>query len=116
MLLAEQAWYHPVYAVLFAFVACLLILVVLLQRGRGGGLAGAFGGAGGGQSAFGAKTGDFLTWVTVGIAALFLLAAVALNYAFSPSAPPLMQQAPRSPQPGPAPVSQHPVTPFGETA
>ena len=34
-----------------------LIFLVLIQRGRGGGLAGAFGGAGG-QSAFGTKAGD----------------------------------------------------------
>ena len=34
-----------------------LIALVLIQRGRGGGLAGAFGGAGG-QSAFGTKAGD----------------------------------------------------------
>ena len=32
----------------------LLIFIILLQRGRGGGLAGAFGGAGG-QSALGTK-------------------------------------------------------------
>ncbi|RLS51073.1 MAG: preprotein translocase subunit SecG, partial [Planctomycetota bacterium] len=37
-----------------------LILLVLIQRGRGGGLAGAFGGAGG-QSAFGTKAGDVFT-------------------------------------------------------
>ncbi|MFM9196710.1 MAG: preprotein translocase subunit SecG, partial [Planctomycetia bacterium] len=34
-----------------------LILLVLVQRGRGGGLAGALGGMGG-QSAFGTKAGD----------------------------------------------------------
>ena len=40
-----------------------LILLVLVQRGRGGGLTGALGGAGG-QSAFGAKAGDVFTRVT----------------------------------------------------
>lgn len=78
------AWYHPILAVLFAFFAVLLIGVVLLQRGRGVGLSGAFGGAGG-QSAFGAKTGDFLTWVTVGLAITVLVLAVLLNYAFRPA-------------------------------
>lgn len=49
-----------------------LILVVLLQRGRGGGLAGAFGGAGG-QSAFGTKAGDVFTRITIGIAILWVV-------------------------------------------
>ena len=78
------AWYHPVLAVLFAFVALFLILVILLQRGRGVGLAGAFGGAGGVQTAFGAKTGDFLTWATIVIAAILLVFAVILNFVFVP--------------------------------
>jgi preprotein translocase subunit SecG len=41
-----------------------LIGLVLIQRGRGGGLAGAFGGMGG-SSAFGAKAGDVFTRVTM---------------------------------------------------
>ena len=41
------------------FISLILIAVILLQRGRGGGLAGAFGGMGG-QSAFGTKAGDIL--------------------------------------------------------
>lgn len=41
-----------------------LILLILVQRGRGGGLVGAFGGMGG-QSAFGAKAGDLFTRITV---------------------------------------------------
>ena len=57
-------WYHIILAVIFAVLAIVLIGVILLQRGKGVGLAGAFGGAGG-HTAFGAKTGDFLTWVTI---------------------------------------------------
>ena len=45
-------------------IALFLILLVLVQRGRGGGLAGALGGAGG-QSAFGAKAGDTFTKITM---------------------------------------------------
>lgn len=75
------AWYHNIFAILFAFLCVFLMLVILLQRGRGVGLAGAFGGAGG-HSAFGAKTGDVLTWATVIITIIFLFFAVMLNYAF----------------------------------
>ncbi|MCY3016343.1 MAG: preprotein translocase subunit SecG [Planctomycetota bacterium] len=56
-----------------------LILLVLIQRGRGGGLAGAFGGAGG-QSAFGTKAGDVFTKITIGVAAFWIILCIlALN-------------------------------------
>ena len=68
------SWVHVVIPVAFILVCVLLILIILLQKGRGGGLAGAFGGAGG-YSAFGAKTGDYFTWMTIGLAALFIVVA-----------------------------------------
>jgi len=49
---------------LLMLVGLFLMFVILLQRGRGGGLAGAFGGLGG-QSAFGTKAGDVFTVITV---------------------------------------------------
>ena len=59
--------------------ALFLILLVLIQRGRGGGLTGALGGAGG-QSAFGTKAGDVFTKITVGVATFWIgLCTLALN-------------------------------------
>lgn len=55
-------------------ISAALILVVLLQRGRGGGLAGAFGGLGG-QSAFGTKAGDVFTKITIGLVTAWVLLA-----------------------------------------
>jgi preprotein translocase subunit SecG len=55
----------------------LMIIVILLQRGRGGGLAGAFGGLGG-QSAFGTKAGDVFTKITV-VLAVFWVALAGLS-------------------------------------
>ena len=49
-----------------------LIGLVLIQRGKGGGLAGAFGGAGG-SSAFGSRAGDTFTRITIGVAAAWIL-------------------------------------------
>ena len=68
------------YTCLFLFVViCLfLILLILIQKGRGGGLSGAFGGSGG-NTAFGSKTGDVLTWATSIVFGVFLLLAVVLN-------------------------------------
>lgn len=50
---------------LLLFVSSLwLIFLILIQRGKGGGLSAALGG-GGGDSAFGAKAGDAFTKITV---------------------------------------------------
>jgi preprotein translocase subunit SecG len=64
--------------ILFIFVCLFLILLILIQKGRGGGLASAFGGAGG-NTAFGSKTGDVLTWATSIVFGVFLLLAIGLN-------------------------------------
>ena len=79
-------WYHYILATLFAFAAVALMGVILLQRGKGVGLSGAFGGAGG-HTAFGAKTGDVLTWITIVGAIVVLTGAVVLNYVFVPLTP-----------------------------
>ena len=57
-------------------VAVFLILLVLVQRGRGGGLAGALGGMGG-SSAFGAKAGDVFTRITIVAAAVWIFLCIA---------------------------------------
>ena len=65
----------PTYlALLGMFISVLLIGIILLQRGRGGGLVGALSGLGG-QSAFGTKAGDTFTRITIGIAAAWVLLA-----------------------------------------
>lgn len=74
-------------------VSLLLIGLILLQKNRGAGLSGAFGGVGG-HSAFGTKTGDFLTWVTVGLVSVFLLLNIAGNFIFAPEKLSKVQTAP----------------------
>jgi preprotein translocase subunit SecG len=61
-----------------------LILIILIQKGRGGGLSAAFGGgmAGG---ILGSKTGDFLTWVTIVLVGMFLTLAVVMARFYKPS-------------------------------
>lgn len=71
-------------AVLFVLVSIFLILVVLIQKGRGGGLSGAFGG-GMASGLLGSKTGDFLTWITIGTVAVFLGLAVLMARYYRPS-------------------------------
>lgn len=80
------AWLTAILVAIFLFVSILMILAVLIQRPAGGGLSGAFGsGAGSGQTAFGAKTGDALTIATIAIFTIYLLFAIGLNYATRPS-------------------------------
>src|SRR3954453_5285286 len=65
-------WVPPVLTVALLLASVFLIGLVLIQRGKGGGLAGAFGGAGG-QSAFGSRAGDTFTKVTIYTALVWIL-------------------------------------------
>jgi len=58
--------------ILLFLIATFLIVLVLVQRGKGGGLAGALGGMGG-QSAFGTKAGDLFTRITIVTASVWIV-------------------------------------------
>lgn len=61
-------------------VLCLfLILLVLVQNDKGGGLAGAFGGMGGGAAFTGSSAVTILTRVTQWVAAIVFVVLLALN-------------------------------------
>ena len=88
-----------VLQVLLGLTSILLTLLILLHKGRGGGLASAFGGAGA-NTAFGSKTGDVLTWATSVVFGVFLILAVALNL--------MAEQIARPAPPAPAVVTPPP--------
>ena len=94
--------------VVFVLVCLFLIALVLIQKGRGGGLSSAFGGAGG-NTAFGSKTGDVLTWTTSIVFGVFLLLAIVLNLAAnkenSRSLVPILQTPTAQPESGAAPTA-----------
>jgi preprotein translocase subunit SecG len=98
----ERGYMSTFLLTLFVVICLLLIVVVLLQKGRGGGLGGAFGG-GMTSSAFGTRTGDVFTWVTIVLTSLFLLLAIVntvalrqkppeLKAAFSPASGPIEKE------------------------
>jgi preprotein translocase subunit SecG len=109
--------------ILHVFVCIFLILIILLQAGKGGGMGAAFGGAGA-QTVFGGRGAQtFLGKVTSVSALVFMLTALTLAYnssktksvldaheASAPSAPavpaapfaPSQAPAPAAPVPGPA--------------
>jgi preprotein translocase subunit SecG len=69
---APPAWVPFVLNIVLGVAGLILIVLVLIQRGKGGGLAGAFGGAGG-SSAFGSRAGDTFTRITIYTAAIWIL-------------------------------------------
>lgn len=81
--LAANQWVVGGLVVLGIVASLLMILTILIQRPQGGGLAAAFGGAGAGsgQTAFGAKTGDALTIMTIVVFIFWLLVSIGLVYA-----------------------------------
>lgn len=69
----------PYYLVLslHIIVVIALVAVILVQRGRSGGLVEALGGV---ESIFGTKTSSFFVKVTVVLAVLFFLTSISLAY------------------------------------
>ena len=66
--------------ILHVLVCLVLILVVLLQRGKGSDMGAALGG-GGSQTVFGGRgAGNFLTKLTTGAAIGFMLTSLSLSY------------------------------------
>jgi preprotein translocase subunit SecG len=64
--------------VVHVFVCLVLILVVLLQAGRGGGMSGMIG-AGQPQSLFGTQTNAFMTRMTEVCAVIFIITSLSLG-------------------------------------
>lgn len=100
-----MAWFW-IATIIFIIVAGALVLIILVQRPTGGGLAGAFGGAGGSgtDTVFGGRVGDALTWATVIAFSVYLLLAIALTK--------LESRTTAAPAPPPAAATQ-PVSPLG---
>ncbi|MFC1793293.1 preprotein translocase subunit SecG [Planctomycetota bacterium] len=104
-----------VVAVLFVICCVSLVLMILIQKGRGGGLSGAFGGAMAG-GVLGSKTGDFLTWVTIVLVGVFLTLAVVMAKFYKPSAASDYDVSPQTQQqPLESPVQPESSDTAGET-
>ncbi|MFH1069769.1 MAG: preprotein translocase subunit SecG [Candidatus Glassbacteria bacterium] len=100
------------FMVLHILIAFLLILVILVQAGKGGGLASAFGGSGTSDAVFGGRqAATFLNKATSVLGAAFLLSAFGLallsSYQTGPRSA-VQEQLQSNPVPisAPAPVAQ----------
>jgi preprotein translocase subunit SecG len=65
-------WLAPFLNLVLILLGLFLILLVLIQRGKGGGLVGALSGVGG-SSPFGSRAGDTFTRITIYVACVWLL-------------------------------------------
>ena len=65
------AWLPGPLNFILLLVGLFMILLVLIQRGKGGGLIGALGGTGG-SSPFGSRAGDQFTRLTIYVACIWL--------------------------------------------
>jgi preprotein translocase subunit SecG len=83
------SWLTSLLNVLLVLTSIFLILLILIQRGKGGGLAGAFGGVGG-SSAFGTKAGDVFTKITIRTALVWFLLNMLLVYGMARNQPALL--------------------------
>jgi preprotein translocase subunit SecG len=110
---------YSLFIVLHVFISILLILVVLMQSGKGGGVAGAFGG-GGNQTVFGGRGAtDFLGKATWGLGAVFMFTSLLLGILSSSRSEPASviektDAPPVSTAPA-VPSQQMPATPPAET-
>ena len=98
-------------------IGIFMIFIILLQRGRGGGLAGAFGGLGG-QSAFGTKAGDVFTKITVALALIWVVLAGVTGFAMVEESKTFTAGSESSPENSEftAPVGEEPVGDEFDTA
>lgn len=72
MLLVAVGFWSYLLNLVIVVLGLMLMLLVLIQRGKGGGLAGAFGGVGG-SSPFGSRAADQFVKITLYLAAVWVL-------------------------------------------
>lgn len=113
---------YQLFIVLHVFISVCLILVVLMQSGKGGGVAGAFGG-GGNQTVFGGRGAtDFLGKATWGLGAGFMFTSLLLGILSSGRSEPasVIEKTAAPPPTSTAPVNPGeqaiPPAPSGESA
>ena len=68
-------------AVLLFLLSLFLVFIIMIQRGKGGGIAGSLTGTA--QSAFGARGGDLLMWVTIALTGVWIFLSGITIYVYS---------------------------------
>jgi len=101
---------HVAVTIIHILVCIILILVVLLQAGRGANMGAVFGGSS--QTIFGTSgPGTFLGKVTTVVAIIFMLTSLSLTYFSLQKGSPTIKKASRPPIDRPAPAPTVPAPP-----
>src|SRR5262245_35828399 len=90
------SWLPVPLNVILILLGFFMILLILIQRGKGGGLVGALSGIGG-SSPFGSRAGDAFTRFTIYVAALWLFLTM-LQVRIIQTTASREQRAPTTPQ------------------
>ena len=67
----SSGFFLGLLGVILFLISLFLVFIILIQRGKGGGIAGSLTGTA--QSAFGARGGDILMWLTLSLTIIWIL-------------------------------------------
>ena len=73
-------WLGALAVILFC-LSLFLVFIIMIQRGKGGGIAGSLTGTA--QSAFGARGGDTLMWITIAFTGVWIFLSCVTIYSYS---------------------------------
>jgi preprotein translocase subunit SecG len=90
LLIADSSgFFLGLLGVILFLLSLFLIFIILIQRGKGGGIAGSLTGTA--QSAFGARGGDILMWLTLTMTIIWILLCCLTIYFYSQTQPPVAE-------------------------
>ena len=81
LLIGAGGFWLGALAVVLFFLSLFLVFIIMMQRGKGGGIAGSLTGTA--QSAFGARGGDALMWVTIALTGVWIFLSCVTIYSYS---------------------------------
>ena len=90
LLIADSSgFFLGLLGVILFLLSLFLIFIILIQRGKGGGIAGSLTGTA--QSAFGARGGDILMWLTLTMTLIWILLCCLTIFFYSRTQPPVAE-------------------------
>jgi len=90
LLIADSSgFFLGLLGVILFLLSLFLVFIILIQRGKGGGIAGSLTGTA--QSAFGARGGDILMWLTLTMTIIWILLCCVTIFFYSRTQPPVAE-------------------------
>lgn len=90
LLIADlSGFFLGLLGVILFLLSLFLVFIILIQRGKGGGIAGSLTGTA--QSAFGARGGDILMWLTLIMTIIWILLCCLTIFFYSRTQPPVAE-------------------------